>query len=63
MADSIREIQTEQDYDLALQEIGQYFEKEPIKGTMDAERFDVLAHLIEAYEATYWPICSPLGPA
>lgn len=55
----IRSIKTETDYDWALQEIEQYFEHEPAPGTPEAERFDVLATLIEAYEAKHWPIEAP----
>jgi HTH-type transcriptional regulator/antitoxin HigA len=52
----IRAIRTEADYDWALSEIAGYFDNEPKPGTAEAERFDVLAALIEAYETRYWPI-------
>lgn len=55
----IRSIKTETDYGWALKEIEQYFEHEPALGTPEAERFDVLATLIEAYEAKHWPIAAP----
>ncbi|HEX5281349.1 MAG TPA: transcriptional regulator, partial [Micropepsaceae bacterium] len=55
----IRPIRTESDYDWALKEIEQYFENEPRRGTAAADRFDVLAALIEAYEAKTWPIDPP----
>jgi len=55
----IRPIRTEKDYDRALAEIGQYFELEPKRGTPEADRFDVSAALIEAYEAKHWPIDPP----
>jgi HTH-type transcriptional regulator/antitoxin HigA len=58
---NIRAIRTEVDYDWALAEIEQYFLKEPQPGTPAAERFDVLAALIEAYEAKHWPI-EPADP-
>ena len=58
---NIRAIRTEADYDWALAEIEQYFLKEPEPGTTAAERFDVLAALIEAYEAKHWPI-EPADP-
>ena len=58
---NIRAIRTEADYDWALAEIEQYFLKEPEPGTAAAERFDVLAALIEAYEAKHWPI-EPADP-
>jgi antitoxin component HigA of HigAB toxin-antitoxin module len=36
-----------------------YFEREPKRGTAEADRFDVLAMLIEAYESKHWPIEPP----
>ena len=55
----IRSIKTEADYDWALQEVARYFEHEPAPGSPAAERFDVLATLIEAYEAKHWHIEAP----
>lgn len=52
----IRPIRNEADYEWALAEIEQYFDKEPARGTPEADRFDVLADLIEAYEARNWPV-------
>ena len=52
----VRPIRTETDYDWALAEIAAYFEQPPAPGTPDADRFDVLAALIETYEAKAWPI-------
>jgi HTH-type transcriptional regulator / antitoxin HigA len=54
----VRAIGTEADYDSALADIERYFVKQPESGTEDAERFDVLADLIEAYEAKHWAILS-----
>jgi HTH-type transcriptional regulator/antitoxin HigA len=58
---NIRAIRNEADYDWALAEIEPYFLNEPEHGTPAAERFDVLADLIEAYEAKHWPI-EPADP-
>lgn len=58
---NIRAIRNETDYDWALAEIARYFENQPVPGTADADRFDVLASLIEAYEAKHWPI-EPTDP-
>ncbi|GGE02628.1 XRE family transcriptional regulator [Aureimonas endophytica] len=55
----IRPIRTEADYDWALAEVEQYFVHEPEPGTEEADRFDVLSSLIEAYEAKAWPIEAP----
>lgn len=57
----IRPLRTEEDYDWALQEIEQYFLEEPAPGTPEADRFDALSDLIEAYEAKVWPI-EPTDP-
>jgi HTH-type transcriptional regulator/antitoxin HigA len=56
---NIRPIKTEADYDWALKEVERYFEKEPKRGSPEADRFDVLATLIDAYEAKHWPIEAP----
>lgn len=52
----VRPIRSEADYRWALTEIEQYFDREPARGTPEADRFEVLADLIEAYEARHWPI-------
>jgi HTH-type transcriptional regulator/antitoxin HigA len=55
----IRPIRSEADYDWALAEIERYFDDEPAPGTPDADRFDVLAALLQAYEDRVWPIAAP----
>jgi HTH-type transcriptional regulator/antitoxin HigA len=55
----VRPIRTEADYDWALKAIEPYFQREPKRGTPEADRFDVLAALIEAYEARHWPVEPP----
>ena len=55
----IRPLRNEADYDWALKEIEQYFERVPKRGTAEADRYDVLFALIEAYEAKHWPIAPP----
>jgi HTH-type transcriptional regulator/antitoxin HigA len=55
----IRPLRTEADYDWALTEIDPYFTDPPALDTPAAARFDVLAALIEAYEAHHWPIEPP----
>jgi HTH-type transcriptional regulator / antitoxin HigA len=57
----IRPIRNEADYDWALAEIEPYFAEEPVVGTPESDRFDVLAALIEKYEDRVWPI-EPLDP-
>lgn len=51
----ITPIRNERDYSRALKDIAVYFEHEPKRGSAEADRFDVLAVLIEAYEAKRWP--------
>jgi len=52
----IRAINTEENYDWALKEIAQYFDKPPASGTVEADRFDVLSRLIESYENQQYQI-------
>jgi HTH-type transcriptional regulator/antitoxin HigA len=55
----IHPIRTEADYDAALKEIELYFKSEPAPGSPEADRFDVLAALIVAYERECWPVDPP----
>ncbi|MEA2885935.1 MAG: HTH-type transcriptional regulator / antitoxin HigA [Bradyrhizobium sp.] len=55
----IRPLHSEADYDAALNEIERYFENEPKVGTPEADRFDLLALIIEDYERKRWPIEPP----
>ena len=57
----IRPIRSEADYDAALKAIERYFEHEPKPGTPDADRFDLLALIIEDYERKRWPIEPPVA--
>lgn len=56
---AIRPIHNEAEYDAALAEIASYFEDEPTPGTPAADRFDLLALVIEDYERRHWPIDLP----
>jgi len=55
----IRPLRNEREYEAALDEIEQYFEREPRRGTAQADRFDLLALVIEDYEKKHWPIDPP----
>src|ERR1700674_6032692 len=55
----IRPLRSESDYDAALDDIERYFESEPKPGTAEADRFDLLALIIEDYERKHWPIEPP----
>lgn len=55
----IRLLHSEQDYTDALGEIERYFVDEPLPGTPEADRFDLLALVIADYEAKHWLIDPP----
>ncbi len=55
----IRPIRNEAEYNAALKDIERYFEREPEPGTPEADRFDLLALVIEDYEDKHWPIETP----
>ena len=57
--DNIRPLRTDDDLAWAVSEIEQYFIKEPEPGSADADRFDVLAALIEVYEDRHHAIEAP----
>ena len=52
----VRPIRTEADYEWALGELARYFDREPIPGSDDADRFDVLTELVAAYEDRAFPM-------
>jgi HTH-type transcriptional regulator / antitoxin HigA len=56
---AVRPLRSKADNETALDEIDGYFEHEPKPGTPDADRFDLLALLIEDYERKHWPIEPP----
>ena len=57
--DNIRAIRNDDDLAWAIAEVSAYFENQPELGTEEADRFDVLSALIEAYEDTHYPIEAP----
>jgi HTH-type transcriptional regulator/antitoxin HigA len=56
---AIRPLRTDADYEAALAEIECYFENEPKRGTAEADRFDLLALVLDDYESKKWPIEPP----
>ena len=52
----VRPIRNEADYEWALEQVSPYFDTVPREGSPEADRFDVLSALIEAYESRVWPI-------
>jgi HTH-type transcriptional regulator / antitoxin HigA len=55
----IRPLRTDADHQAALEEIERYFENEPKPSTAEADRFELLALVIEDYERKRWPIEPP----
>jgi HTH-type transcriptional regulator / antitoxin HigA len=53
----VKPIRTEKDYRSALAEVESLMDAE--EGTPEADRLDVLATLVEAYEDKHWPIEPP----
>jgi len=56
----IKPIRSEADYKAALKEIERLIESQP--GTPEGDQMDVLATLVEAYEAKHFPIPEPDDP-
>jgi len=57
MTADLKPIRNEADYDAALEEVGRLWGAKT--GTPDGDRLDVLATLIDAYEAKHHPIDPP----
>ncbi len=55
----IRPIKSEEDYKAALHEVSAFFDNEPVPGSVESDRFEVLLTLVEAYEAKHYPIDLP----
>lgn len=55
----IRPIHTEADYKSALKDISRLIESDPALGTPAGDRLDILATLVQAYEARHFPIAPP----
>lgn len=56
---NIHPIRNANDHKRALRELSVYFENEPEPGSADGDRFEILATLVEAYEAAHYPIGAP----
>ena len=55
----IRPIRTEADYRAALKVISRLMESDPDLGTPEGDRLDVIATLVQAYEAKHYPVELP----
>ncbi|MEX1154955.1 transcriptional regulator [Parvibaculum sp.] len=49
----IRPIHSDADYEWAFKEVARYFESEPVRGTMEGDRFAQLLKMIEAFESEH----------
>ena len=56
---NVHPIRTKADYKTALAIVSKLVDKDPLPGTPDGDRLDVLATLVEAFEAKHHPIPSP----
>jgi HTH-type transcriptional regulator/antitoxin HigA len=57
MATELKPIRTEADYEAALEEVGRLWGAE--SGTAEGDRLDVLATLVDVYEAQHYPMDPP----
>jgi HTH-type transcriptional regulator/antitoxin HigA len=55
----MRLLQGEAEYEAAVDDIERFFDSPPKRGTPDADRFDLLALIVEDYERKNWPIDPP----
>lgn len=46
----VKPLHNERDYDWAIREVTRYFNSEPVPGSADGDRFEVLSTLIKEYE-------------
>ena len=56
---NIKPIRTKLDYQIALKAVAPYFDQEPEPGSIEADSFELLLMVIEAYEAQHHAISSP----
>jgi HTH-type transcriptional regulator / antitoxin HigA len=56
---NIHPIRTRADHKAALAEVASLMESDPAPGTPKGDRLDILATLVQAYEARHFPIDAP----
>lgn len=59
MALAVKTIQSDEEYEQALEEFGQLMSLSPMEGTLERERYDALAAILEAYESEHYPMELP----
>lgn len=62
MAEALHLIRSEAEYEAAMVEYESYFENEPVRGTLEADRFELFGLLIAKYEeeAAAMPSAAPV---
>ena len=55
----LKPIRNKVEYKAALSEASNFFDNEPKRGSKEADRFEILLMLIEAYEAKHYQILPP----
>jgi HTH-type transcriptional regulator / antitoxin HigA len=55
----LKPIRSAAEYENALRAVSRYFDDEPQVGTPEADQFEMLLMLIEAYEAKHYAVTSP----
>jgi HTH-type transcriptional regulator/antitoxin HigA len=56
---NVRPIHNEADYKAALNDASLYFDNEPEPGSEDADQFEILLTLIQAWESKHFPVELP----
>lgn len=59
MPQSLPSLQSQHEYETALNDVRSYFEDEPASASLEAAHFDALVALIEDFEGRHYPI--PVG--
>ena len=55
----VKPILSKSEYEIVLVEVSNFFDTEPILGSREAERFQILISLIESYEDKHYQIARP----
>ena len=55
----LKPIRNKIEYKAALSEVSKFFDDEPKRGSKEADRFEILLMLVEAYEAKHYQILPP----
>jgi len=56
---NVKPIRTKKDYEHTLSRIDELIAREPKENSPDYDELDVISTLVEAYEATHYPIKAP----